>query len=256
MEKEISYLSEPASVEMADEWFEFADQQHFWMIWRFEVLKKHCGFLLTNGFKTLEIGCGSGVVIKQVEKWAKKPIDGCDLNQFALQKAGNTQGNLHVYDIFDFNDRLVNAYDGIMLLDVIEHIPDDTAFLEAVKKHTKAGGKIIINVPALMSLFSKYDTQAGHQRRYTKSSLKALCERCNLEIVSIQYWGILLLPVAWVRKFFLLFVKKERIIETGFSPPSRFINSFFIGLMRIENAIFKNPILGTSLFAVAKLKDD
>jgi len=256
MEDGIIYLSDPSQVEMADEWFEFAYQDHFWMIWRFEILKKHSPFLLAEQNRSLEVGCGSGVVIKQLELWIDNRVDGCDLNQFALQKAIGSRGQLFLYDIFDFNERLINNYDTILLLDVVEHIKDDAAFLEAVKQHAKAGGRIIINVPALMSLFSKYDTQAGHQRRYTKSSLSELCKKCNLEIESIQYWGFSLLPIAWIRKLFLLFVKKERIIETGFSPPSKWINALFIRLMRIENSLLKKPMLGTSLLVVTKIEDD
>ena len=66
---------------------------------------------------------------------------------------------------------MLEHYDAVFLLDVIEHIPDDTAFLIAALQHLRRGGLIIVNVPASMLFFSDYDRVAGHVRRYTPGSL-------------------------------------------------------------------------------------
>jgi len=59
---------------MADEWFQFATADHFWMQWR------HC--LLVRAFQcagddvrnALEIGCGHGVAREMLERDLGKPV--------------------------------------------------------------------------------------------------------------------------------------------------------------------------------------
>ena len=73
--------------------------------------------------------------------------------------------------------RLLHAYDMILLMDVIEHIDDDVGFLTAALKHLKSDGVVVINVPAHMSFYSKYDEVAGHKRRYNTAGVEALSRR-------------------------------------------------------------------------------
>jgi len=255
LDENIVELSPPRKVEMADEWFEVANTNHFWIRWRFEVLRKYTSTFLANHGNILEIGCGSGVVMNQFEQLLNKVIDGCDLNLYALKRIKNANGKKYVYNIFDLNEGMVGRYDTVILLDVVEHIENDLEFLFAARKHAKVGGYVVINVPAMNSLFSRYDEQAGHQRRYTKKMLKVLCEQAGLDVISIQYWGFSLIPVAIIRKVLLLVVASDSIIEIGFKPPSAWINKMFQLLMKVELFLVKSPPVGTSLFAVAKIRD-
>lgn len=243
-------LSSVETVSMADEWFEIATEEHFWMKWRFSVLKKFKKYLPPKGSKLFEIGCGNAIVINQIEKEFEYTIDGCDLNKYALELSNPVNGNLMVYNIYDENPDLLKKYDMAILLDVIEHIDDDVDFLIKSSAHIKKGGKVLVNVPALMHLFSKYDTIAGHKRRYTKKSLRQSFEKAGLKVESIRYWGALLYPIAVIRKI-VLGMKTENIIETGFKPPSKIFNTMFSFMNSIENIIpFKIPF-GTSLMIIA-----
>lgn len=98
---QVEFLSPAAAVSMADEWFDFAHRDHFWMRWRFDILRRQMRrFGITPG-KALEIGCGNGVVRQQMEDAFMVPVDGCDLNQHALGMAPAGRGRLLVYNIFD-----------------------------------------------------------------------------------------------------------------------------------------------------------
>ena len=127
-------------------------------------------------------------------------------------------------------------------------------FLSKSVAHLNDNGLVIINVPALMSLFSKYDTQAGHQRRYTKESLKKVCEANGLEVIKASYWGFSLLPIAQIRKIMLKNTAEEDIIRKGFAPPSKFMNSMLKLLMKVETSVLGSPPLGTSLMLLARGK--
>lgn len=254
MNKELKILSSPAQVSMADEWFEIATADHFWMQWRFNVivrkLKKFTG--IKPDMKFLEIGCGHGQFLKQCNGIFSGTVDGCDLNLYALKQIKDVEGDIYVYNIHDKNERLLNKYDGIFMLDVIEHIDDDKSFLHDAIEHLSPGGLIIINVPALESLYSEYDVVAGHKRRYSKRDLISLLEKCGVEPFYVGYWGFSLLGIAFIRKLYLNFVPKNKVIKRGFSPGSSIINFIFKILMQIELLLFKNPILGTSVIGIGK----
>ena len=74
---------------MADEWFEFANPDHFWMQWRHAILLQQLKWTRQTFRNALEIGCGHGVVRELVERDLGFPVDGCDLNQHALEMAKN-----------------------------------------------------------------------------------------------------------------------------------------------------------------------
>jgi SAM-dependent methyltransferase len=253
MSKELKIVSPSENVSMADEWFEIANKDHFWMRWRFKVIvKKLKAFApLNSEMKFLEIGCGHGQFLEQCKGTLPISIDGSDLNVFALKQIENTQGDIFVYNVFDRNKDLLNKYDGAFLLDVIEHIEDDSSFLKAAVDHVKPGGLIVINVPALSLLFSKYDVVAGHKRRYTKKKIEKLLIRAGIRPVSISYWGLLMLPIALARKIYLRFVPNESVIKTGFKA-SPLANTFFNLPMGLELFFGGSTFLGTSVLALGR----
>ena len=84
---QIETISEPQAVSMADDWFQFATTDHFWMQWRHRVLLrtiKRAGIPLQ---RALEIGCGHGVARDMLERDLGITVDGCDLNRTALEMA-------------------------------------------------------------------------------------------------------------------------------------------------------------------------
>jgi trans-aconitate methyltransferase len=66
-------------------------------------------------------------------------------------------------------------FDLILMLDVIEHVADDHAFLgEIVARNLAPGGKVLVSVPAWQPLFSTHDTALRHFRRYSPAQCLAL----------------------------------------------------------------------------------
>jgi SAM-dependent methyltransferase len=251
----VEVLSPAKTVSMADEWFDIANADHFWMRWRFAILCREMQRLGIDPGKALEIGCGHGVLRQQMEEAFKVPVDGCDLNQNALQMAPAGRGRLLVYDIFDELPEMCRAYDMILLMDVIEHLDDDMDFLQTSLKHLKPGGIVAINVPAHMSLYSKYDKVAGHKRRYNRERLRLLFESSSVTPLAIVNWGFSMVPVLIVRKLVLKFVSEERTIETGFAPPKGLMNSGLNLLKAIETGVPFGMPIGSSIMALGRLKE-
>jgi 2-polyprenyl-3-methyl-5-hydroxy-6-metoxy-1,4-benzoquinol methylase len=252
---EIEFLSPATRVDMADEWFDLATADHFWMQWRHQVLLQQLKRANRPIRTALEIGCGHGVVRQLVERDFDIPVDGCDLNQHALQLAKNGRGRLLVYNIFDRNPAMLEAYDLILLMDVIEHLEDDLLFLKAALAHLKPNGLVAINVPALMGLYGKYDEVAGHKRRYDVAQIESLFQQTGVKRLSILYWGFSLLPILFARKVVLRFVSRDRVICTGFAEQNAMVRRILRTIQWMETSMpFPMPI-GTSLLAVGCRND-
>ena len=249
--KNIIYLSQPSSVSMADDWYDVANLDHFWIKRRFEVFRQLLRQLDLNlqNLKVAEIGCGNGLVQYQFSKYYGIDVDGFDLNQIALQKSVATEQNLFLYDIHEKTPEYKNYYDLIILFDVIEHIDDQIQFVDSVLYHLNKGGILAVNVPALQSLYSDYDLAAGHIRRYNINSIKVLEENFSIEKIILTYWGFPLLPILIIRKLILALSKnKNQAINSGFKPSSNFVNHFLYNLSQLE--FIPQSISGTSLMVL------
>lgn len=239
---------------MADEWFEFATKDHFWMQWRHRLLIKELRRSGVTLHKGLEIGCGHAVAREMLERDLAVPIDACDLNQDALQLAKSGIGQLFLYDIFDQDSSMLGQYDAVFLLDVLEHIDDDAGFLQAALTHLRPGGIVVINVPAYMLFFSNYDRIAGHVRRYTPGAVTRLFHHCGLEVCRCRRWGLLMAPMLLARKWILRSAPSDSTIRKGFVPPNRAANLFLQSLKELETSLPFGMPFGTSLLAWARTK--
>lgn len=247
----IIYLSQPSSVSMADDWFDVANLDHFWIKRRFEVFRQLLRRLDLDpqNLKVAEIGCGNGLVQYQFSKYYGINVDGFDLNEIALQKSVATEQNLFLYNIHEKKPEYKNYYDLLILFDVIEHINDQIQFVGSALYHLKKGGILAVNVPALQSLYSDYDLAAGHIRRYNIKSIKLLEKNLTIKKLILTYWGFPLLPILIIRKLILAFSKnKNQTVNLGFKPSSNFVNYFLYHLSQLE--LIPQSISGTSLMVL------
>ena len=252
--REITYLSAPADVSMADRWYDIASVDHFWIRRRFKVLQVLAGGLVSEARTIAEIGCGNGILQRQIEDAYGKEVAGFDLNEAALKINVSRQSAVNCYDIFQKNETLRQRYNVIFLFDVLEHIADERGFLEALLYHLAPGGRLILNVPAGQWAFSEYDRAAGHVRRYSIRTLRDAAESTHLEITSWTYWGMPLAPTLLLRKLWLMGMqKKDEIISAGFDTGSKSINQL-LGLLA-DCELIPQKLFGTSLMAVLRLRE-
>jgi SAM-dependent methyltransferase len=249
MAREITYLSSPAPVSMADRWFSIASLDHFWVRRRFEVLQQLAGQLIRASHEVAEIGCGHGLLQRAIEESYGREVAGFDLNEFALHGNLSLSSELYCYDIYARNAALRERFDLLLLFDVLEHIADEDGFLSAAKFHLSAGGRLVVNVPAGQWAFSAYDKAAGHVRRYSIRDLKYAAGRSGFNVTRWTYWGLPLIPSLLLRKMWLLgHHDQDEIISSGFDPRSRTINTLLRAVSRCEP--IPQNLLGTSLMAV------
>lgn len=84
---------------------------------------------------------------------------------------------------------LKETYDTVFLLNVIEHLKDDAAAVINCHYLLKKGGHLILLAPAYQYLYSRFDRELGHYRRYTAQSLRQLYASDLFGIIHSQYFN-------------------------------------------------------------------
>jgi len=245
--RDITYLSPSAPVNMGDWWFDIATTDHFWIRRRFEVMRRLANALIRDASHIAEIGCGNGLLQRSIEDEYQRPVVGFDLNEVALRKNVSSISPLYCYDIFEKRLEFSARFDLVILFDVLEHIEQESRFLECVKYHLAKSGTLLINVPAIQWLFSNYDRAAGHVRRYSLNQLTRVAEQNGFEVQRVTYWGLPLFPLLMVRKVIRLDASNG---SAGFDAGSSLMNDLLSTLSRFER--IPQHFLGTSVMAVLK----
>jgi len=88
-------------------------------------------------------------------------------------------------------------FDTIICLNVLEHVDDDIASLQAIRRMLAPGGRLILLVPALPVLYGTIDKALGHHRRYTRGRLASLLEATGFRMAHIEYFNLAGVPGWW-----------------------------------------------------------
>ena len=253
---EIEFLSREREHSFSDEWYRIATNEHFWLAWRCRVLEvalQDAGLDFAAQLRVLDVGGGCGVVASQLEPRTCWIVDTTDLDREALSRCPAGRGRRLYYDILECRQELRNAYDVVLLMDVLEHISDPTSFARASIGHLRPGGVLAVNVPALEAFRSPYDDAVGHLHRFDRPTLRHALADLSLDRIELRYWGMSMLPLLAARKA-LLALKRDRsdLVRTGFAPPSQLVNALLHLVGRIETSLLRRPFLGASLMLTAR----
>jgi ubiquinone/menaquinone biosynthesis C-methylase UbiE len=90
--------------------------------------------------------------------------------------------------------------DGLVALNLLEHLPDDVAALREFARVLRPGGRAVVVVPSNPRLYDYYDAHLQHERRYARGELAdkgreaGLVPRAGLSLGSVVY------PAFWAVK--------------------------------------------------------
>jgi SAM-dependent methyltransferase len=156
------------------------EDSHFWFVTRRRLVERMLrDFGIVKGFVGVDVGCGTGGMAAHLTE-VGLPTTGVDAHaptDFIRRPlpAGFVQGDI-------FGVEPVPEFNFALLLDVIEHLDDDLAFVRQTAKYLQPDGLLILSVPALQRLWSSRDVVSGHRRRYAKKDMVALVAKLNGEL--------------------------------------------------------------------------
>jgi SAM-dependent methyltransferase len=170
---------------------------HFWFVARRELIVGLANRFFPNATRYLEIGCGNGVVLSALaasRAWER--LVGSDLHPAGLKYA-RTRLPREV-ELVQMDARAipaVNAFDLTGAFDVVEHVADDEAVLQGLRRATTMGGGTIIAVPQHPLLWSRADEIGHHQRRYRLGELEVKLARNGFSVLFSSSFTAVLLPL-------------------------------------------------------------
>lgn len=175
------------------------EDTHYWHLHRREVLLRELARVIAPGGpeRLVEVGCGLGTVATHLNA-AGYRVDYVDVFDEALVRAeqrararlGAGADGLRFLRADVTADLPVKDVDGVLLLDVIEHLPDDVGALARARRALRPGRSsfVLVTVPAFSFLWSPWDDMERHKRRYTRPRLDAALRAAGLEPVRSTYF--------------------------------------------------------------------
>jgi SAM-dependent methyltransferase len=150
--------------------------------------------LLRNelGRRVLEVGCGvgnfTGLLLDRDTVIAVDVQPEC-IERLKLRYPD--QPNLYAFecDVLapEFRGLAKFSPDSSVIVNVLEHVDDDSAALKAVASVLAPGGVIVVLVPAFQALYGPIDKNLGHHRRYSRRAILQLARQTGLRIRKLHY---------------------------------------------------------------------
>ncbi len=173
----------------------------------------------------IDIGCGSGELLKELSLSPATALSGIDFSPTAIRQASRAiDGRFEVVDIQKQAPPF--TADAGVCSEVLEHLDDDGAALSNMAKAVKY---LIVTVPS--GPLTKSSLAMGHVRHYTPDSLRSKLESNGFDVIDLRAWGT---PFhdplyAWIRSR-----SPEGTTTGSYGLGRRLISSFLYGLFYLN----------------------
>lgn len=161
-------------------------------------------YVSLEGARILDVGCGIGTYVRKLREFSEHAY-GIDVDPARLRRA--TTGGLFVAvsERLPFAD---NAFDMVLLNEVIEHVRDDAETLSEACRVARSGGHVVVYAPNRLYPFETHGVYLGkryvfgniplvnylpdalrrrlapHVRAYTSGGLRRLVNELPAEVVT------------------------------------------------------------------------
>lgn len=228
-------------------------ERHFWYRGRHRFLRHAFGTTLrrenrqTGDLRMIDLGGGCG-------GWVKYLIDGDirgseialgDSSLRALDYASQMlPPSVNRYQIDILHLDWQNRWDVVFLLDVLEHIPEDTKALQQIHEALSPGGLLFITTPALQCFWTYNDELAHHVRRYSRKDFNRLATASGFELLDARYFMFFLSPLLLASRWLsrpdlqrLSDDERQLLLARTHRVPNTFVNGALTALFSAETPL-------------------
>lgn len=212
--------------------------------WMCEVMQTHLkGHLI-------EVGCGVGNYTSHyADLDSVSYVTALDTDTAAIDFARNRiqRSNIEFF-VQDAHKLEEHSCDSIVCANVLEHIEYPEHMVEAFYRALRSGGTMAILVPAHPILYSQFDKEIGHFRRYTRPMLFSLLEGAGFTIDRLFSFNMIG-ALGWY--YIYKIVQRKQTSEQGSRTMIRLFDTYVLPIGRLCERIIKPPF-GISIVALCQ----
>jgi hypothetical protein len=187
-------------------------------------------------FNLIDIGAGSGFFSEELIRHCPNHIAEARLVDTGYSTLEiNEAANHRLKKQLHLPEQISNSL--LLLMDVLEHVPDDLDMLKQIKHQTVSGSnnQFFITVPAFESIWSAHDEYLGHYRRYTRQSLTSLLNNAGFQVNRVYYLYGTLYPLVYIkRKLNGLLSDKKALPQSDMKPLPTWLNRALLNYCQFE----------------------
>ena len=196
----------------------------------------------------LDVGCGDGLLFDRLAEFGE--VQGVESDPSLVGPANPHRHRVYIGP-FDGTFAPGKRYGLILMLDVLEHLPDPAGALRRAVDLLEPDGLLVVTVPAFRLLWTTHDDLNHHYTRYTKYRFLALARGAGVHVIRATYFFHWLFPAKLV----------TRLIEGVMRPrpsaprvPPRWVNETLYGLSLLEQRLLGRlgVPFGSSLLVVGR----
>jgi SAM-dependent methyltransferase len=166
---------------------------HNYRQWIFDMIEP------ALGPRVLEVGAGHGTFTDLLAHG--RDVIATDLSPRCvkeLEERFDHRTDVTVLHCDLVGSREAGPFDSAVLVNVLEHIEDDTGALKELAAQLVMGGRLALWVPAHMQLYSDFDRSIGHYRRYAREELRQKLVDAGFVVDDIRYVNLVGAFAWWV----------------------------------------------------------
>ncbi len=235
------------------------EESHWWFVGRRQIIGSFLERVVRAlredrgaeaSLKILDVGCGTGANLEMLSQYGE--AEGVDVSSEALsfcQERGLAKVKQGAAEALPYSD---GSFDLVTGLDVVEHLDDDLAGLQEMRRVLNIDGRAVLFVPAFMFLWGVQDDISNHRRRYTLKGLRQVLREAGFEIERATYANITFFAPILLGRLFMratrLRPESENNITIGF------LNGALGKLLGAERGLLRymNFPFGVSIICVAR----
>jgi SAM-dependent methyltransferase len=231
------------------------EQTHWWYVARRKIVFEWIFRLLAGcpAPRVLDAGCGTGFNIEYLHQSGYDEVVGLDLSPVALEFCRSRGLGCLVCGDGANVPLKEGLFDLILALDLIEHLGDDRRALQEFARLLKAGGALVLLVPAFNFLWGLQDEVSYHYRRYTAGDLAGKLEAAGLNIAKLTYLNMFLSPLILAGRVGMRVFGNSIHATSENALHPRWSNGLLQAIFSAERLLIRRTNLpfGVSLFCVA-----
>lgn len=224
--------------------------EHWYYISKGRAMQKFLGDIKAP--EVLDVGAGSGIFSRQLLDNGLCESAVCLDTNYPEEKTETYHGK-QIHFVKTITNRSQKL---ILMMDVLEHVPDDLALLKEFVDGMEAGGHVFITVPAFQFMWSGHDVFLEHYRRYTIGMIEAVVKRAGMTPVKSRYFFGSLFPALMVIRLIkkALFHRGAIQAQSETSLYPDWLNTALITVHDIERRTFfnYNKLFGLSIFCMCR----